>query len=75
MISQRAILGVVIGAVALPIVICVLLGLSHLLLAMQDQAGARALSRFCLAAGVLWVIDLIALLVVLGINSLDREGR
>jgi hypothetical protein len=74
-IPQRAILGLIVGAIGLPIVVCVLLGLSYLLSAMNDAVGAHAIGRFCLAAGVIWVIDLVALLVVLAIDSLDRRDR
>jgi hypothetical protein len=74
-ISQRVILGLIVGAVGLPIVICVLLGLSYLLAAMNDVAGAQCVGRFCLAAGVIWVVDLVALLVVLAVHSLDRQDR
>jgi hypothetical protein len=73
LIPQRVILGLVVGAVGLPIVICVLLGLSYLLTAMDDQAGAAGVGRFCLAAGAIWVIGLVALLVALAINSLDGK--
>lgn len=72
MISQRVILGLIVAAVGLPIVVCVLVGLSYLLAAMGDAAGAQCVGRFGLAAGVLWVIDLIALLLAVAINSLDR---
>ncbi|MCC7083529.1 MAG: hypothetical protein IT427_00815 [Pirellulales bacterium] len=74
MIPQRVILGLVAGAVGLPIVICVLLGLSHLLAAMNDQSGASAIGRLCLAAGAIWTIDLVALLVALAIDSLGRRN-
>jgi hypothetical protein len=73
LIPQRVILGLVVGAVGLPIVICVLLGLSHLLAAMNDQSGAYCVGRFCLAAGAIWAINLVALLVTLAINSLDGK--
>jgi hypothetical protein len=72
-IPQRAILGLIVGALGLPIVICVLLGLSYLLTAMNDQAGAVAVGRFCLAAAALWAINLIALVIAFAINSLDRH--
>lgn len=75
MIPQRAIIGLIAGALGLPIVICVLLGLAHLLSAMQDRTGAIALDRICLAAAILWAINLIALLICLAINSIDRPDR
>ena len=70
MIPQRAIAWLTVGALGLPIALCVLYVLSRLLGAMQDQAGAEVLSRIGLALFVLWLINLIALLITLAINSL-----
>ncbi len=53
------------AGVALPIVCMVLVGLGRLLAAMGDAAGATAVDRLALAAGVLWVFVLIALVLLL----------
>ncbi len=72
MISPRAVVWLIVGALGLPIVLCVLLGLARLLEMMQDQAGAYCLGRVSLAVAVVWVIDLIALVVIQAINSLGN---
>lgn len=53
------------AAVALPIVCTVFVALGRLLAAMGDTAGATAVDRLALAAGVLWVLVLIALVLLL----------
>ena len=53
------------AAVALPIVCMVLVALGRLLAAMGDAAGASAVDRLSLAAGVLWVLVLVALVLLL----------
>jgi uncharacterized membrane protein len=73
-ISPRTIVWLLIGALGLPIVLCVLLGLARLLEAMQDQSGAVVVGRFALAVGVLWVVDLIALLILQTIHGLPRAS-
>ena len=74
MIPPRVIVWLLVGALGLPIVLCVLVGLAHLLEAMQDQAGAAAVARFALAIGVLWVLDLVALLILQAIRSLTSDS-
>ena len=70
MIPQRAIAWLLVGALGLPIALCVLFALARLLETMQDAAGAAALQRVSLGLFALWVIDLVALLIVGAINSL-----
>jgi len=53
------------AAVALPIVCMVLVGLGRLLAAMGDATGATLVDRLALAAGVAWVLVLIALVLLL----------
>jgi hypothetical protein len=60
-------------ALVLPIAELVMLGLARLLAAMGDQAGAVVLDRISLAGGIVWTVDLVALLLVLAIRSLPRE--
>jgi hypothetical protein len=62
----------VVAALALPIVVCVLVGVARLLAAMGDLAGGHVVDRIGLAAGILWVILLICLVLVLGILALLR---
>jgi hypothetical protein len=73
-ISPRLIVRLLIGALGLPIVLCVLLGLARLLDAMQDHDGAVAVGHFALAVAVLWVVDLIALVIVQAIQSVGSHS-
>jgi len=70
MITPRALVWLIVGALGLPIAICVLLALQKLLEAMKDDAGANGLGRVGLALFVVWLIDLIALSIVTAVNSL-----
>jgi hypothetical protein len=72
-ISRRVLTTLVTVAAALPVAIVVLLAAARLLGAMQDDAAARVLDRLALAGGVLWAIDLVALLLALGLNALGSE--
>jgi hypothetical protein len=74
-IPLRAVVWLIVGALGLPIALCVLFGLARLLETMQDQAGAFFLGRVSLALAVIWVIDLIALVVIQAINSLGGPPR
>jgi hypothetical protein len=49
----------------------VLGAIGRLLLAMGDAGGAVVLNRLALAGGVLWVIDLVLLVFVLGLRALE----
>lgn len=75
MIPQRATVGLIVGALALPIVLCVLYALGRLLEAMQDHVGAAILDRMALVLFALWAIDLIALVIITAINSLNHDQR
>jgi hypothetical protein len=74
MITPRAVVGLLMGALVLPIAMCVLFALARLLEAMKDEAGAFGLGRVSLALFALWVIDLITLSIVTAINSLDKSA-
>ncbi len=50
MISQRAVVGLIVGALGLPVALCVLYALVQLLEAMQDFAGADVVRRVNLRA-------------------------
>ncbi len=62
---KKTILIVLCAALTLPIASTVLVGLGRLLAAMGDTAGAAAVDRLALAAGVIWVLALIALILLL----------
>jgi hypothetical protein len=74
-IPRRIVTALVIASLVLPIAICVLLATGRLLAAMSDAAGAAVLDRLGLAAGILWVVGLIGLLIVLAIQSLGPPGE
>lgn len=79
MISKQTLLLVIAGVLLLPIAILLVLGTASLLAAMQDAAGAVVLQRVGLALGLVWLLGLIALIVLLGVNALatdnERQGR
>jgi hypothetical protein len=59
------------AALALPIVALLLGATGHLLAGMQDTSGAAVLGRLAFAAGLLWMLVLVALVIV---QALDRLG-
>jgi hypothetical protein len=75
LISYRAIILLLGGALGLPVAMCVLYGLARLLETMQDEAGAFMLGRINLILMALWIIDLVALVVVQAIRSLQPPPR
>jgi hypothetical protein len=58
-----------IGAL-MPIAICIVLGVGALLSAMGDAAGGKVLNWISLALAILWVLDLVVLVLLQGLNSL-----
>jgi hypothetical protein len=75
LIPNPALYLLVSGAVLMPLAITVVLGVGGLLSAMGDTGGGGVLSRVGLALGIIWAVDLIALLVVLAVRSLDDNSR
>jgi hypothetical protein len=72
---QRLVIGLLIGALGLPILLCVVFAVARLLEGMKDEAGATALGRVGLGLFILWVADLIGLVVVQAIQSLGGGNR
>lgn len=70
MIPKRTILGLLVGALLLPIAILLLLVVSKLVGAMGDAGGALFLGRTGIVVAVLWALDTICLVVALAINTL-----
>lgn len=60
-------------ALLLPIALTVILGVGTLVATMGDAAAGRALGWVGLGIGIVWVVDLVALVVLLGLSSL--QGR
>ncbi|HZZ73150.1 MAG TPA: hypothetical protein VFE24_12920 [Pirellulales bacterium] len=71
MISSRILLVLVVVAVVLPIAICVVGGTGELLSMLGDRTGAMVLEYGALGLGLIWIIDLILLAIVQGINGLS----
>jgi hypothetical protein len=72
MITPRAVVGLIVGALGLPIGMCVLFALARLLDAMKDESGALGLERASLVLFALWLVDLVALVIVTAVNSLQN---
>jgi ABC-type transport system involved in multi-copper enzyme maturation permease subunit len=63
------------GALALPVLMCVLFGLAYLLSALDDDPGAAVVVRVNLALAVLWVFNLILLVLTLAIDSVVHSAE
>jgi hypothetical protein len=68
-------MGLLIAALGLPILLCVLGGVSKLLGAMQDTVGVEVIGRVSLVLYILWAADLIGLVVIQTIQSLGGPNR
>lgn len=75
MAAQRFILALLVGALGLPILLCVLMAVGRLLVGMGDLQGSDAVNRIGLGLFIIWVADLIGLVVVQGIISLGGQDR
>jgi len=75
LVSRRWLIQLLVAAILLPIVICVLVGVARLLAGMADASGAQVLDYLALGVAIVWVIDLLAILILLAIDSVSRgEG-
>ena len=63
------------GMVILPIAAGVVLAVSSLLAAMGDSAGGVVLKYLALGCGILWVVDLAALVLVQGLHGLSDHDE
>ncbi len=75
LVPASVVLLLVVGALMLPVAISILFGLGELLAAMGDSAGGTVLGWIALAAGILWGLDLVCLILVQAINSLGNDER
>jgi hypothetical protein len=74
-VFSKALYLLLIAGLLLPIAISVIVALAALLTAMQDTTGGAALRYVALAGGVLWVVDLVAIVLVQAMDSLDRPDE
>ncbi len=70
MIPKKTLARLLVAALVLPIGLCVVWGIAHLLGAMGDALWAKVLARVALIGTILWVIDLVCLLVALGVHAM-----
>ena len=75
LVPASVVLLLLVGALMLPVATSILFGLGKLLTAMGDSSGGTVLGWIALAAGVVWSLDLICLVLVQAINSLGSENR
>jgi hypothetical protein len=68
--SPRILSPLLIGSVLLPISICVVLAVGAILGGMGDFHGETILRGIAIGGGVLWIINLISLVLVVGLESL-----
>ena len=66
---QPWILRLLFGALAMPILMCILFGLGYLLSALDDAEAAAVVVRVNLALAVLWVFDLILLVLAVSFST------
>jgi hypothetical protein len=71
-VISKALCFLLIAGLLLPIAICVVVALAAMLTAMQDTTGGAVLRYVALAGGILWVVDLVAIVLVQAIDALDR---
>ncbi len=67
--AVKVLLGVVLG---LPLLQAMFLWVAGLLQAMGDEAAAVVIGHLNIAAGVLWLAAMVAMVVTLAIQSLER---
>jgi hypothetical protein len=72
MTPRRAVRLLLVCVVGLPLVQAVLFWVAGLLSAMGDKAGAQILGHFNTAAGVLWLVTLVGLVIALAVQSLEE---
>ena len=75
MLLRHLLVGLLIGALGLPILLCVLFAVGKLLEGMNDAAGATALEWVGLGLFILWAVDLIGLVIVQAIQSAGGPNR
>ncbi len=63
------------GILTMPIAAGVVLAVSALLAAMGDPLGGVVLKYIAMGCGILWVVDLAALVLAEGLNSLAENDE
>ena len=73
MISRKLIIRLTFAALALPVVLVVIGATGMLLANMGDRAGSRVLGYVTLVLGIIWVTNLIFLILVQAISSIESD--
>ena len=74
-VPRSAVLFLIGGLTIFPIFIAVIWGVSVLLAKMGDATGGVVMGYVAMAAGILWAVDLIALVLVQAINYVAEDDR
>ncbi len=69
-VSAKTVLALVATGLVLPVAIAVLLAIGALLASLGDVAGGAVLRYVALAGGIAWIVVLVCLLLVQGLNAL-----
>jgi len=72
---RRLTLALMAAAVILPIAICIVMGVAALLGTMGDAVGGRVLGWIALAVGIFWSLDLVVLLLIQALVTLNDHDR
>ena len=73
MISRKLIIRLTFAALALPVVLVVIGGTGMLLANMCDRTGSRVLGYVTLVLGIIWVTNLVFLILVQAISSIESD--
>jgi hypothetical protein len=71
-ISKLLLARLLTGALLLPAAIVLVVAVAGLLSGMNDAGGAYVMNRVALGLGIVWILELIALLLALALNSLQE---
>jgi hypothetical protein len=76
LVFSKVLFALLVAGLLLPVTICVVMALASLLEAMKDGTGGSVLRYVALTGGVAWVVDLVAIVLVQAVGTLDfhEEG-
>ena len=75
-VFSKALFALLVAGLLLPVTICIVLALAALLEALKDSTGSLVLCCVALAGGVVWLVDLVAIVLLQAIGTMDwRDER
>jgi hypothetical protein len=74
-VFSKALFALLVAGLLLPVTICIVMALAALLEAMKDSTGGSVLRNVALTGGVVWVVDLVAIVLVQAIGTLDWQDK